>query len=296
MSALPDRAERLGPRLQGHWDARAAANFILGGAGGGLLLWSAALSLAGDVARLAVAVGLALVYLGLLCVWFEIGRPWRALNVFRHGSTAWMTREALVAMVLGGCSLPLLWQGGPTGLLRLVGLLGLAFAYSQARILTANKGIPAWREPALRPAVMASSLAEGAGLLALAAPWLAQPAVAAVLIALFTLARSFAWRAYLAALARKGAPVAALRALRAIDTGYLWGGGVAPVALATAAAMAGVPLLAMAAGALACAGGAWFKYTLVCRASYTQGFALPRFPVRGQVGPGQEPPAVKPGW
>jgi phenylacetyl-CoA:acceptor oxidoreductase subunit 2 len=40
------------------------------------------------------------------------------------------------------------------------------------------------------------------------------------------------------------------------------------------------PLLA-AAGLLAAAAGALFKFTLITRASYNQGFALKRMPVRG---------------
>jgi phenylacetyl-CoA:acceptor oxidoreductase 26-kDa subunit len=39
--------------------------------------------------------------------------------------------------------------------------------------------------------------------------------------------------------------------------------------------------LPLAAGALALAGGWWFKYTLVTRAGFNQGFALPVLPVRG---------------
>ena len=44
--------------------------------------------------------GLALVGLGLFCVWLEIGRPLRALHVFFNPRTSWMTREAFVATLL----------------------------------------------------------------------------------------------------------------------------------------------------------------------------------------------------
>ena len=35
---------------------------------------------------------------GLTCVWLEIGRPLRAINVFFHPQTSWMTREGIVAV------------------------------------------------------------------------------------------------------------------------------------------------------------------------------------------------------
>jgi phenylacetyl-CoA:acceptor oxidoreductase subunit 2 len=45
----------------------------------------------------------------------------------------------------------------------------------------------------------------------------------------------------------------------------------------------GVAAAALQAGAglLAVAGGAWFKFTLVTRAAFNQGFSLPHLPVRG---------------
>jgi phenylacetyl-CoA:acceptor oxidoreductase subunit 2 len=39
--------------------------------------------------------------------------------------------------------------------------------------------------------------------------------------------------------------------------------------------------LQVLAGAPALAGGLWFKYTLVTRGGFNQGFALPHLPVRG---------------
>ena len=51
--------------------------------------------------------------------------------------------------------------------------------------------------------------------------------------------------------------------------------------LASAAVLPGAPWLAAVAGLLAAAAGAWFKSTLMLRAGYNQGFALPHMPVRG---------------
>ena len=63
-----------GPWLQPHWDGRAAANFIAGGAGSGLVVFT---TLAGGPAW-AHALGAALVALGLAAVALEIGRPMRS--------------------------------------------------------------------------------------------------------------------------------------------------------------------------------------------------------------------------
>ena len=39
--------------------------------------------------------------------------------------------------------------------------------------------------------------------------------------------------------------------------------------------------LQLLAGVLALAGGAWFKFVLITRVAFNQGFALPHLPVRG---------------
>ena len=99
----PNTAFGPAPWRQGSWDGRAAGNFIGGGMGGGLIV-CAALAMPADApgpARaLLLLTGMALVGLGLLCVWFEIGRPWRALHVYFHPRRSWMSREALVAPLL----------------------------------------------------------------------------------------------------------------------------------------------------------------------------------------------------
>ena len=81
--------------LQRHWDAR--ADFMLGGAGSGLLVFTA-LADVRDVS--AVSLALALVALGLGAVWLEIGRKLRALHVLFNPFTSWMTRESYAALLL----------------------------------------------------------------------------------------------------------------------------------------------------------------------------------------------------
>jgi phenylacetyl-CoA:acceptor oxidoreductase subunit 2 len=158
-------SDLVSPRQQRNWDWRAAANFIAGGAGGGLLLFNALVSVEPGLIRAAILLGLVLIGGGLTCVWFEIGRPWRALNVYRHVGTSWMTREAFVALVLFPIGALALLTLQPQ-LVMLSGILGLAFLYSQARILAANKGIPAWRHPRSIALMIATGLTEGGGFLA----------------------------------------------------------------------------------------------------------------------------------
>ncbi|HKB55298.1 MAG TPA: hypothetical protein VKD22_14975, partial [Ramlibacter sp.] len=70
------------PWQQAHWDWRAAGNFMCGGAGSGLIVFTVLSGTAGLAQVLLLLAGMGLVGLGLLCVWLEIGRPLRALNVF----------------------------------------------------------------------------------------------------------------------------------------------------------------------------------------------------------------------
>jgi phenylacetyl-CoA:acceptor oxidoreductase 26-kDa subunit len=232
---------------QRYWDARAAANFILGGAGSGLVACSVLLP-----DRLPAYVGLALVAAGLGAVWLEIGRKLRAAHVFFNPFTSWMTRESLAALMLFplGVFYPLL--AAP---------VALAFLYCQARILRAAKGIPAWRAPQVVALVVSTGLAEGAGL---ALCFSTERSLIGVFVLAVAL-RYLAWRRYRATV--KSA------ALEPAGKALAWIGTVAALALLPAAA----PL----AGLAAAASGAWLKLALVTRASFKQGFSLPHLPVRG---------------
>ncbi|MDO8419889.1 MAG: DmsC/YnfH family molybdoenzyme membrane anchor subunit [Rubrivivax sp.] len=268
------------PWHQQSWDGRAAANFMCGGAGSGLIVFAA---LAGGPPW-ALLVGAALVGLGLLSVFSEIGRPLRAMNVIRHPGRSWMTREALVAPLLFAAVAAAWFAGRPAAwLLALTTLAALAFVYCQGRMLQAAKGIPAWREPLTVPLVVATGLAEGGGLwlvLASAAgPAATMPWLAFALALMARLALWLAWRRRL-----RAAP----RALAAIDrAGHVFKAAtLLPLALAVVVASsplspAALLALQVVAGALAFAGGLWFKFTLVTRGAYNQGFALTRLPVRG---------------
>lgn len=287
------------PELQPFWDERAAGNFIGGGAGSGLLLWTAiAASGHGTATAPTLLLALACIGAGLFCVWMEIGRPLRALNVFFHARTSWMTREAIVAGPLFLLGLLALFTGS-LFVVWLAALVAMAFLYCQARILQAARGIPAWREPALLPLVMATGLTEGAGLLALASPLLAgSPGneFAVPLLVLVVLRYGLS-RRYARRLAAPGnAPLKTLHALRETDRQFLLIGHYFPAVLLVAALAAGgsfgTALLALAGAAVT--GGGWlFKLALITRIAYTQGFALQHVPART---PGHAHPGVKPGW
>lgn len=276
------------PWLQTNWDWRAAGNFMAGGAGSGLLISSAFLATppAGSqpwALNWLVFAGLALVGLGLLCVWLEIGRPLRALHVFFNARTSWMTREAFVAGLLF-----------PVGLLAFLGfsawrwplaLLALAFLYCQSRMLVAARGIPAWRPTLLAPLMFFTGLCEGCGVLLLLG-WFGPrvSSTATLVLAVLIMARFITWSLYRVAVEASlaaGARSALNRAGRAL----LFGGTLAPLILLGLAAWWGESdasnLAAALAGATAALAGLYFKFILVTRASFNQGFALTQLPVRG---------------
>ena len=271
------------PWQQASWDWRAAGNFMGGGAGCGLLIFGAVAGVQGQMRLVAVGLALALVSLGLLCVWAEIGRPWRALNVLFNPRTSWMTREALVAPLLFVSGV--LWFFGQQWAAPLTAVLAFGFLYCQARILQAAKGIPAWREPLTVPLLVVGGLAEGAGLYWLLAAWWGQGTVVLWVVFGVLLAARFAlglaWRSRLSRQLRPRPAQAVDRAARPAAAAML-------VAMAIVLGLLILPpgpgwMLALQgfAGLLAALGGATFKFMLITRAGFNQGFALTHLPVRG---------------
>ncbi len=281
---------RIGPSLQKSWDRRAAANFIAGGCGSGLAILSSANALwSGNLEPSAFAAAAVLIALGLLFVWFEIGRPWRFLHVFFHPQTSWMTREAALAP-------PLLVALAATALsanraaAAASALLALAFLATQARILRAARGIPAWREPLIQPLILSTGLAEGAGaaLLFFAFAPVSERLFLSVLALAAVALRQFAWRFYCRRLESRGAPKGALAALQAIDKPVLWAATLAPFLflLATFAFPLFAAPFAVTAGVSAIFGGVLIKGVIVTRAAFNQGFALPDLPGLAGTGGG----------
>jgi phenylacetyl-CoA:acceptor oxidoreductase subunit 2 len=271
------------PWQQTQWDWRAAGNFIGGGAGSGLIVATALAGAQGAAAVAPLLAGLALVGIGLACVWLELGRPLRALHVFYSRGASWMTREAIAATLLFPAGLAAAAGAvyGIGGLVWLPAALALVFVYCQGRMLRAAKGITAWREPTVPLLLLATGLAEGAGLFMLLRLWTADGgAAAALLFGVLVLARAGIWLLYrqrLGGLPAKRAGAALDRAGRVL----LIGGTAVPLALLLVAGGVASPALGALAGLAAALAGAYVKFTLITRAGYNQGFALREIPVRG---------------
>jgi phenylacetyl-CoA:acceptor oxidoreductase subunit 2 len=265
-------------RLQRYWDIRAAGNFSFGGSGSGLVLAAAAGFLAGVPSALAVAAGLVLIGLGLFCVWLEIGRPWRAINVFFHPRTSWMTREALLVP-------PLMAAGGAAivfdiRFVFLAAVFAAGFLYCQARMLHAARGIPAWCQSEVVPLILATGLVEGAGLFILIGgapvPMLALALAAALL-------REVARETYRRGLIKAKAPVGTLAWFSLREEKLLTAARFTTIAL-LALALAGWSTAETAAlgGVLSVATGWGLKVMLITRAAYTRGHVIQYTPARGR--------------
>ncbi len=270
------------PWHQTSWDARAAGNFVFGGAGSGLIAFTVAAGTAGPARAALLVAGLVLVALGLLCVSLELGRPLRALNVLVNPRASWMSREAIAAalLMIAGAIAVLLASGAAW----IAAVLALAFMYCQANILRAARGIPAWREPMIVPLVVATALTEGGGIYVAVSALAQSPPLwpLAGFVALVAL-RLLVWLAYRRRLGGRLAPGAS-SALRRTGAWLQYGGTLAPlaiVALVAASPSDATPLLIATAGVLAVLSGSHLKYTLITRAAFNQGFALVHLPVRG---------------
>jgi phenylacetyl-CoA:acceptor oxidoreductase subunit 2 len=137
--------------------------------------------------------------------------------------------------------------------------------------------------PALIWVIFTTALAEGAGLFVALAALFGTPAGGALAyFSLALIARALAWSIY-----RGGAAKSAVRpALAVLDRAgkfLIQFGTIAPLALLLAAWLAPevARIALLLAGAAALATGWQFKFVLITRAAYNQGFALPHLPVRG---------------
>jgi len=305
MSAVRNEPSSYGPNPwhQTSWDARAAGNFIGGGAGGGLLIFVALAAFAQSMPGALTLVGLALVGAGLTSVWFEIGRPLRALNVFRNVRTSWMSREAVAATLL--IPVGLAAAAGVAASQWVAAVLALVFVYCQGRMLGAARGIPAWRVPLLPWLMVTTALAEGAGWFFVVMSW--SHGTTPVLLGLLggaVIARYSVWLACRRQWAGTLAPGSAA-ALESAGRVLLIAGTLLPLGLIAVVAFAGFEgsgallLLPALAGLSTAIAGAILKFALVTRAGFNQGFALTQLPVRGTPqlaeGAGQDRPRMDSG-
>jgi phenylacetyl-CoA:acceptor oxidoreductase subunit 2 len=282
-------------RLQHFWDTRAACNFIGGGTGYGLLIWAAIGFNTALPYFPAALIGLTFVAAGLFMVWLEIGKPWRAFNVFFRPQTSWMTREGIVALPLFATgAIALLFSADARLGLELpspfipaiiTAMLAMTFLYCQLRIMHAAKGLPAWSELRVMPLLGVSGLIEGLGIYLLLQAFLGTvPGWLQIVAVLLIVARALAWFAYLSALGRSAAPESTLTTLTGISPGFLAVGHALPIvflALGFIAPGMAIPLAALA-GIAATLGGWYLKIKLVTKVAYIPKITIPGVPVRGQ--------------
>jgi len=286
---LSDPSNPLVGKLQVFWDWRAAMNWICGGAGSGLAIAAWLATVGGIVPedRLPAVYFFAgaLIAMGLFFVFLKLGRRLRFWRAVMRPQTSWMTREIYVVAAFYLALAAFVVHQGP-GTVLAVALAAMAFLFCQAKILHLARGISAWRSSLVPWMVVASGLLEGTALLiviavagfgAVVAPGLAVAGLALVA------ANAVLWMAYRAGAARNGIVPLSRRVIARTSLPLHLGGHAFPALLfVLAVAVPSVAPACFVAGALAAlTGGVLWKYTMVVRAGYQQGFSLPMWPQRG---------------
>ena len=285
---LADPMNPLVGKRQAFWDWRAAMNWIFGGAGTGLAIvavfafWLGALPARAMPGLLFASA--ALVAAGLGFVFLKIGRKLRFWRAAARPQTSWMSRELYAALVFFPAVLwSLVAPGRPA--FTVAALSAAAFLACQAMILFKARGIPAWRMPLIPGMLVATGLLEGFGVLAIGMALLqgSPAAIAGGGIVVFAVLNALLWRRYRATAKAQGVPPLARRVIDGVSVPVHLIGHVLPAGLVIGAlvAPAQAAMLVALAGAAAVAGGALWKFTLVVRASYAQGFTLSHLPQRG---------------
>lgn len=284
---LADPANPLVGPLQRFWDWRAAMNWICGGIGAGLAIaaglaiWAGGIEAAhGPILYLASA---AIVSAGLFCVFLKIGRQARFWRAASRPHSSWMSRELYAALAFYPAVLACWIAPGPAAF-AVASLSAAAFLWCQAKILHRARGIPAWRAPLVPWLVLASGLLEGWGALVLGFIALGIPRWGFLYAGLIVLAflKAILWHYYVVtANAGRSIPPLSRHVLDSLSRPLHVGAHALPIALAFIEWLSQkTVLLALAALAVILGGAAW-KYVLVVRAGYFQGFQLPRLPQRG---------------
>lgn len=287
---LSDPANPLVGQKQTFWDYRAAMNFILGGMGSGLaflaMLAYFFMGLSDDGLLALFTFAGVLMTIGLCFVFMEISRKLRFIYVLLRPQSSWMTRETyFVALFYPALLADLIWPD--VYLHGTVGITALGFLLCQARILYASKGIPAWRAPIMPWLIVASGLLEGIGLFALVhlfapdkIPFAQSSTTLATMLSIVT---GGLWIGYRLSAKRQGFPPLARRALNKVAPLVNILGHMLPLVgfAGLVNTQPGSFTLTLMAGCGAVLGGVIWKFTVITRASYQQGFALPKLPQRG---------------
>jgi phenylacetyl-CoA:acceptor oxidoreductase subunit 2 len=287
---LSDPSNPLVGQLQTFWDWRAAMNWIFGGISSGMAVAAWLASLAGIVPAdrvPAAQLGSALLMaMGLFFVFLKIGRKLRFWRAVSRPQTSWMTREIYaVAAFYPAVLANLIWPGA--GMSMLAGIFAIVFLFCQAKILHLARGIPAWRVALVPWMIVASGLLEGLGLLTLMLLWIKgfgtlSPSLALAGLLLVALNAGL-WAAYRAGAAKTGIVPLSRRLIDKISLPlHLAGHAFPAVMFVVALASPDIARVCLGAGSIAAlAGGALWKFMLIARGGYQQGFSLPMLPQRG---------------
>ena len=292
---LSDPSNPLVGQLQTFWDWRAAMNWIFGGISSGMAVaaWLAGLAGIVPAQRLPAAhLGAALLMaVGLFFVFLKIGRKLRFWRAVSRPQTSWMTREIYaVALFYAAVFANLLWPGA--GISMLAGLFALLFLFCQAKILHLARGISAWRVAFVPRMIVASGLLEGVSLLTLMLLWIEgfgalSPSLALAGLALAALGlvalNAGLWAGYRARAAKNGIVPLSRRLIDRISLPLHLAGHAFPAAMfVLACAVPDIARACLGAGSIAAlAGGTYWKFMLIARGGYQQGFSLPMLPQRG---------------
>ena len=336
---LSDPLNPLVGKIQKFWDWRAAMNWMFGGVGGGFVFaawlmsfWAppAASQVYGQWLSLAQVVGGGIMTIGLFFVFLKIGRKMRFWRAVSRPHSSWMTRELYVVIVFGIAVLAGIATQSSIAH-AVAALSALAFLGCQAMILYKGRGVPTWRHKLMPWMILTTGLLEGfaflmpafaasIGLLALtqiAAPF--QVALYAGLLLLMMQTASFIvivlavvnlllWTRYLQSAAPSGIGPLARRILAKVYRRVLIIGAGLPVLfyiiglIAIGQGQDGLQIATvvwLTGSLMAISGGAYWKFTIVTRASHQQGFAMPKRPHRGSgnraAPPRMEGTAMRPG-
>jgi phenylacetyl-CoA:acceptor oxidoreductase subunit 2 len=157
------------PVKQGTWRWPAAVNFIIGGTGGGVYLFSFFQAFAwfgspffskslhfGFIPPLLICVG-------FLCLAIEAGRPLRGCYLFRNLQKSWISRETVFCFIFIPASVCDYFYPDPVfKLLAITAALG--FLVSQGFIVYRARAITAWNIPIIPLVFLSSALLSGYGL------------------------------------------------------------------------------------------------------------------------------------
>ena len=318
---LADSANPLVGKIQQFWDWRAAMNWMFGGVGSGFVFaaWLVSFIVPAEAAAeyglwlsAAQFAGAGLMAIGLFFVFLKIGRKMRFWRAVSRPQTSWMTRELYVVAVFGIAVLLGIATRHPAAQ-AVAALAALGFLGCQAMILVRARGIPAWRHKFMPWMIFVTGLFEGFALLMpafalsiglLAAFQLLVPLeifiytslalrtieTVGILIIVLAVANLILWTAYVRSAAADGiGPLARNVLARVYRRVLILGTGLPAILYLTGLIALGMGQTGtrlaigvwLAGSILAIFCGAYWKFMIVARAGYQQGFAMPRQPHRG---------------